>query len=347
MSVPGAGGEAATAETAWPFDLSVIVAAYGARATIAESIAALRDQRTAARYEIVLVESSGDGAVEVAAETVAAESGGASPPLRVVRCGERRYAGHARNLGIEVARGRLFAFTDADCVAAPDWVERVVLAHERGPAVIGGAVEVANPGSLAGWGYYFAEFHHWRPGGAARPIDEVPGCCLSLTREAFTRWGPFLEGTYSSDTAFQWRMARDGERPRFDPSIRVAHRNPERPGASLRHGVLHGRQFASVRAEQQSVGRARLALHAASAPLLPPLLFARLVLGFARNRTYARHFALAWPATFLQLAAWSCGEMLGYAAAFLSPADVARSRAETTSPSGVEPAPAARPRSTP
>jgi len=347
VSPSSAGGGPGTAATAWPFDLSVIVAAYGARPTIVESIAALRDQRTAARYEIVLVESSGDGAAEVAAEVVAAKSVGAAPPLRVVRCDERRYAGHARNLGIAVARGRLFAFTDADCVAAPDWVERVVVAHEQGPAVIGGAVEVANPGSLAGWGYYFAEFHQWRPGGASRPIDEVPGCCLSLTREAFTRWGPFLEGTYSSDTAFQWRMGRDGARPHFDPSIRVAHRNPERLVGSLGHGVLHGRQFARVRAARQSLGRARLALHAASAPLLPPLLFARVVLGFARNRTYARRFALAWPATFLQLAAWSCGELLGYSAAMLTPAAAARSRAEETSPSRVEPTPAASPRSTP
>ena len=315
MSASSAHAESSTRAADWPFDLSVILAAYGARATIADSMAALRDQCTTARYEVVLVESSGDGAAELAAEVVARTSSGASPQLRVVRCDERRYAGHARNLGIAVARGRLLACTDADCIAAPDWVERVVRAHERGGAVIGGAVEVANPECFAGWGYYFAEFHRWRPGGEAGPIDEVPGCCLSFTREAFARWGPFLEGTYCSDTAFQWRMARDGERPRFDPSIRVAHRNPERLGRSLRHGVLHGRQFAQVRAAQQSLRRPRLALNAASAPLLPALLLARTVLGVVRNRTYAGRFALTWPVTLAQLSAWSCGELLGYLAA--------------------------------
>ena len=311
----------ATQAADWPLDLSIIVAAYGARATIADSMAALRDQHTKARYEVVLVESSGDGAAELAAEVIAGTPTGGSPQLRVVRCHERRYAGHARNLGIAVARGRLLACTDADCIAAPDWVERVVRAHERGGAVIGGAVEVANPECFAGWGYYFAEFHRWRPGGEARPIDEVPGCCLSFTREAFARWGPFLEGTYSSDTAFQWRMARDGQRPRFDPSIRVAHRNPEGLGGSLRHGVFHGRQFARVRAAQQSLGRPRLLLSAASAPLLPAVLFARTVLGVARNRTYAGRFALTWPVTLAQLSAWSCGELLGYVAALATAGD--------------------------
>jgi glycosyltransferase involved in cell wall biosynthesis len=326
MTAPTAAAGSPPLAEEWPFDLSILVAAYGARETIADSIAALRDQHTAARYEIVLIESSGDGAAEIAAEVIAARGTEVVAPLRVVRCHERRYAGHARNLGVAEARGRLLACTDADCVAAPDWVERVVRAHEQGPPVIGGAVEVANPESFAGWGYYFAEFHRWRPGGGARPIDEVPGCCWSFTREAFARWGPFLEGTYSSDTAFQWRMARDGERPRFDPSIRVAHRNPDALGRSLRHGVLHGRQFARVRAAQQSLRRPRLALNAASAPLLPALLFARTVLGVARNRTYAGRFTLTWPVTLAQLSAWSCGELLGYVAALADPGSASRSR---------------------
>jgi hypothetical protein len=56
--------------------------------------------------------------------------------------------------------------------------------------------------------------------------------------------------------------------------------------------------------------------------VLPALLFARTLLGVARNRTYAGRFALTWPVTLAQLSAWSCGELLGYLAAAARPGSV-------------------------
>jgi glycosyltransferase involved in cell wall biosynthesis len=36
----------------------------------------------------------------------------------------------ARNLGLRTAQGQIIAFTDADCVAAPDWLEQIAAAME-------------------------------------------------------------------------------------------------------------------------------------------------------------------------------------------------------------------------
>lgn len=291
--------------------LSVIVPAYRAASTISSCLGALESQ-LADDLEVLVVDSGDDGTGELAAERF--------PWVRVVQRDERAFAGHARNLGVERSRGDLLAFTDADCVPAPDWVESLRAAHEeRDLPVIGGTVANGNPSSRVGWAYYLAEFHRWAPGAAAGFVDDVPGCCWSLRRWTYERYGPFLEDTYCSDTAFHWKMARDGHRPFLDPSIRVAHSNPVRLSRVLPHEVLHGRNFARVRTSESGWCRARAALHAVAAPLLPPLLLARITAG-ARRRALSRQLLRTLPLVAATVGAWSLGELQGYAAWALRPA---------------------------
>jgi hypothetical protein len=143
-------------------------------------------------------------------------------------------------------------------------------------------------------------------------MDDIPTGNLSVKRWAFDRYGPFLEGTYSSDTAFNWRIAEDGHRPLFVPAMRVGHVNVTDLGDYLRRKVFHGRCFAGVRVGERKFSAVRRLGYAVLSLGLPVLLSARAVRNVLRRGRYLREFAVAAPLVFLGIAAWSWGELLGY-----------------------------------
>ena len=172
--------------------VSVIVPAYNARATITDCLGALEDQSLRDECEIIVVDSSTDDTAAVVAEMF--------PEVRLFTFPERRFPSSARNFAVSQARGEIIAFTDADCVVAPGWLGEIIGAHRSDLPVIGGAIDNGSPESYIGWVYYFCEFNQWMPRARRGLVSEIPTCCLSMKRAAFDRYGPFLDGTYCSDT---------------------------------------------------------------------------------------------------------------------------------------------------
>lgn len=110
-------------------DVSVVIAAFNAQATIARAIdSALRQQGVA--VEIVVVDDcSTDRTLEVVRSLDAA-------PLRVVALERNCGPGGARNAGLEAATGRFVAVLDADDTMHPDRLARLIARAEAGAAQI-------------------------------------------------------------------------------------------------------------------------------------------------------------------------------------------------------------------
>lgn len=294
--------------------LSVIIASYNARGTVEECLGSLEAQDCAGSFEVIVVDSSEDGTGEAIARRF--------PGVELLRCEGRRFPGDARNLGVAKARGEIFAFIDADCVAAPDWVRAILSAHDGWSGdeypVIGGAVDNANPQSSVGWASYFCEFSAWIPPAPASPewsgrrMVDIPTCCLSMKRWSYDRYGPFIAGTYCSDTAFNWRAGRAGHGPLYIPAIRVSHVNLTGLATFMRKRLWHGRAFARVRVREQKFSALRRLLYIALSPALPLFLFGRVARHVVVKQSRRGQFLRVAPLVAVGMLAWACGEVVGY-----------------------------------
>jgi len=111
-----------------PF-ISVIVPAYQASRTLADTLESLAALTYPAHEVIVVDDGSTDDTLRIAREY----------PVRIIRLERNSGAGVARNTGAAEARGQLLAFTDADVIVPPDWLERgLALMQETGAVVVSG-----------------------------------------------------------------------------------------------------------------------------------------------------------------------------------------------------------------
>lgn len=114
--------------------LSVIVPAYNAGATIGPCVQSLLNQRPRPDEVIVVDDCSSDDTARVAARLGAT----------VILLERNSGPGVARNAGAAVARGDILAFTDADCVAPPGWLEQMVGVLDE-PGVVAATGGYAGP----------------------------------------------------------------------------------------------------------------------------------------------------------------------------------------------------------
>lgn len=130
----------------------------------------------------------------------------------------------ARNAGVRAARGQVLAFTDADCLPAPTWVEAAVAALSAGTDVVAGHVEV-----------FAAHPDRPRPVEAYEVVHAFPqeayarrGCCttanLVTTRALFERVGAF-EASLQSGGDIEWtrRATASGAVLAYVPDAVVRH----------------------------------------------------------------------------------------------------------------------------
>lgn len=115
-------------------EVSVIIPVHGDRGALLATLDCLDGQRTARRFEVIVVDNGDNGDLAGAL---------AGRPIRVLA--EPRPGSYAaRNTGIAHARAAVLAFTDADCLPRPEWLEQGVQAlTQAGPgSFVGGRISM-------------------------------------------------------------------------------------------------------------------------------------------------------------------------------------------------------------
>lgn len=112
-------------------DLSVIIPYHFDASTLSEQLEALSNQVWDGDWEVVISDNGSGEALQEILKTFRDRV----PNLRYVEARTAPGAAHARNKGVEAARGQKILFTDADDVVAPGWLEAMANALEVYPFV--------------------------------------------------------------------------------------------------------------------------------------------------------------------------------------------------------------------
>ena len=196
-------------------DLSVVIPCYNSKPTILACLESLYHQDEAPG-EVIVVDSSADDTLEMVSACY--------PEVRCFHFPYRMFPGPARNRGVELAGGKIIAFIDADCIAAPDWAARIAAQHAAGHQIVGGAVDLGNPNSALSWAGHLMEFREFLPQGTAHPVTHVPTCNISYRKNLLDEYGGFPDSYYpQEDLLFNHLLRRNGFVIWFDPEIRVKH----------------------------------------------------------------------------------------------------------------------------
>ncbi len=154
-------------------EVSFIIPCYRSGGTVERTLNSILGQVTSLGFEILVVESSGDGT----AESIRTRF----PRVNVHALSSRTHAGTARNLGSTHALGRYLAFLDADVVVAPEWLEQLHsrLASSSQIRMVSAAIANGNPTPVTRI-LHWIEFSHYLPGlpsgFRAALSTEVPLC---------------------------------------------------------------------------------------------------------------------------------------------------------------------------
>jgi len=165
------------------------------------------------RFEVIIAD---DGSTDGAAATLSGGDG-----WLTVSPGPPRNPYVARNRAAAIARGGVLAFSDADCVPEPDWLERGLAALEHAD-IVAGMVRFIPPENRTAWALldidtFLDQELTVRAGGAVTAN-------LFVARERFDRLGGFDDTLANGgDQEFVRRAVAAGARLAFSPESAVWH----------------------------------------------------------------------------------------------------------------------------
>jgi len=285
--------------------ISIIIPSYNSEQTISNCLDSLLHQSFEGDFEIIVVDSSFDTTPEVVVSDY--------PVIKLIRLDKRTDPGTARNIGIDEAKGDLVAFMDADCVAGPDWLERMAAAHESSYNIVGGIVRNSpESNNLVGRAGYMSEFRDFLPGKDRQEVTHIPTCNISYKKRIFREFGLF-QGKYypQEDLIFNNDLCIQGEKILLDPTIQVWHRHRVRLGDFLYHqyriGEATSRVLRTIPLEGSFIAK-RPPLAISLSPFIALVKFVRTLRVFLwYDPDYITARPLVLPVFALGLVSWAIG----------------------------------------
>ena len=195
--------------------ISVIIPSYNSEGTIERCLSSLINQSSDVKFEVIVVDSSTDATPRIIRQSF--------PDVTLVSLKEQTFPGHARNIGIERAKGNILAFIDADCIVSAHWLSNIIKAHESQFSIICGAIQNGYPENLVSWADFFYAASEFLVDSPRRFVNSASTSNLSCKREPFEKGCFFPDTRRAQDAIFSQNVLDKGYQILFEPSICVHH----------------------------------------------------------------------------------------------------------------------------
>jgi GT2 family glycosyltransferase len=210
--------------------VSVIVCTCNRAAALLNALGSLARISAKVAWEVLVVDNnSTDGTRDVVEGFIAA----GHPHFRYA-FEPRQGKSHALNTGLKLARGRLLAFSDDDCMFDPDWINQLTGEFERDPelACVGGRVELYDARDRAQTIRTHKERMLYSP--EINQFALIIGCNMAFKRDVFAAVGEFDTdlgpgtGAVFEDLDLIYRAYRQGFKIVYSPEMLVYHNHGRR-----------------------------------------------------------------------------------------------------------------------
>lgn len=264
--------------------VSIVIPAYNAERTLDKCLEACLAQTHHATEVIVVDDGSTDRTAPIAKEL----------PVRYIHQQNQGPAA-ARNRGTQASEGEVVAFTDADCVPKPDWIEKLLGGFNGDVTGVGGTYGMADGATpMSRMIHEEIRVRHSRFG---PDIDFLGSFNVAYRKEALIAAGGFDEDfrhASGEDNDLAYRLHTQGGRLCFTPHAVVDHFHPTELVPYLRKQRRHG--FWRMKLYAKHPLRAGGDRYAGLGDLLAPplaLLVPFLILGSAAAYLANTFFAVA------------------------------------------------------
>ncbi len=267
---------------------------------IGETLRSLNAQSYQGEYEVIVVGQDRFGLVQE------------SDRVRSIKTPQPCSSAVNRNLGIQAALGEILVFTDADCVAAPDWLEQLIAHYtDEQKSVVGGGVAFPTENI---WTFCdnLATFYEYLTTSQPGLREQLPSLNLSMRRACLDTVGVFDERypkAAGEDADLTMRLRLAGYPLYFEPSAQVIHLPQRRSLKSLfQHAYHFGRYSIKVDPRYRELIHIPWVLrHWLSVCLAAPILAAGVTLRVSQVKINLWYKLLSLPVIFGIKLAWCIG----------------------------------------
>ncbi|HWZ65824.1 MAG TPA: glycosyltransferase [Patescibacteria group bacterium] len=222
--------------------ISVIVVVKNDRG-IAQTLKGIKECVFDRPYEVIVVDASDhDILADIKAQNVWVR-------WEQFPVSNKRTTPQQRNRGLELARGDIIAFIDANCEPSTEWLASIAKTIGSGEDIVCGPVNDLNDKNLV---------HYDNAQKKAGYVNDCTTINVGLRRSVFESVGNFDERfLFGQDVDFSWRTTDAGFKIYFNPDMAIAHDWGDRKEQIRRaydygyararlfrkHWELHGRQL--------------------------------------------------------------------------------------------------------